>query len=190
MLAIPFIVETPYIMKIWLKNVPEWAICFSRFQMIIALAEQLTVTLGTTLAAVGAIKGINIFSNIAYLFPLVIYVILFSMGFQPYWLYVIILINFGFIINGYKLYQCQKHCNLDIKYYCRTVLIPCVTCTLMSCIIGFSSYLFLKEGLLRLFSSTFISLTSFLICIYLSGFNHEEKYLMKDIAKKIIQKIK
>ena len=190
MLAIPFIVETPYIMKIWLKNVPEWAICFSRFQMIIALAEQLTITLGTTLAAVGAIKGINIFSNIAYLFPLVIYVILFSMGFQPYWLYVIILINFGLIINGYKLYQCQKYCNLDIKYYCRTVLIPCVTCTLMSCILGFGSYLFLKEGLLRLFSSTFISLTSFLICIYFSGFNHEIKYLMRGIAKKIIQKIK
>ncbi len=79
-LALPFLVETPMIMKLWLKNVPEWTICFSRFQMIIALSEQLTITLGTMLGAVNKIKELNVFSGIACFIPLFIFVAIFSFG--------------------------------------------------------------------------------------------------------------
>lgn len=108
LLAIPFIVETPFILKVWLKNVPDWTVCFSRFQIVIALMEQLTITLGTTIAATGKIKEISIFSGFARFVPLIIYVFVFSFGGEPYWLYIIILINFGFILNGYTIYQCKN----------------------------------------------------------------------------------
>lgn len=185
-LAIPSLIETPYILKIWLKNVPEWTICFTRFQMAISLMEQLTITLGTTLGATGKIKELNIFGSIARFVPLFLYIPLFALGAQPYWLYIIIFINFGIIINGYTLYLTKKYCNLDISYFSINVLLPCVSSTLLSLGIGFCSYLFFDEGWLRLLLSTLFSLTSYFICMLLFVFNKEEKSIIKTSTDKLI----
>lgn len=184
-LAIPFLIETPYILKIWLKNVPDWSICFSRFQMAITLMEQLTITLGTTLGATGKIREMNIFSSISRFVPLFLYIPLFALGAQPYWLYIIIFINFGFIINGYMLYLCKKYCNLNIIYYNKNVLFPCLNCTLLSLLIGFCSHLFLEEGWIRLIVTTLLSSVSYFICMLYLAFNNEEKYIIKAVFNKI-----
>lgn len=188
-LAIPFLIETPYILKIWLKNVPEWAVCFSQFQMATALMEQLTITLSTTLGATGKIKEMNIFSSIARFLPLFIYIPLFAYGAQPYWLYVIIFINFGFIINGYMIYLCRKYCGLNINYYNKNVLFPCIICTILSLAIGLCTHIILDESLIRFILSSFISLFIYFICMLLLAFNKEEQYIIKSLFEKIIHLI-
>lgn len=187
-LSIPFLIETPYILKIWLKNVPDWSICFSRFQMATALLEQLTITLGTTIGATGKIKEMNIFCSIARFVPLFIYIPMFAMGAQPYWLYIIILINFGFIINGYIIYQSKKYCGLDISYYSLNVLLPCISCTILSLLIGFTSYIFLEEGFIRLMLSTLLSLTVYFLCAFTFVFNKEERHIIQLLTQKLFHK--
>lgn len=189
-LAIPFLIETPYILKIWLNDVPDWAGCFSRFQMIIAMMEQLTVTLGTTINATGKIKEQNIFGSLARFLPLFIYIPLFAYGAQPYWLYVIVLINFGFVINGFTLYQCKKYCGLDISYYNRNVLFPCIGCSILSLAIGFTTYLFLEEGFVRLILSTVFSLAIYFVCMLTFAFNKEERHIIKSLSQTLLYKLK
>lgn len=187
-LAIPFLIETPFILKIWLKNVPDWAICFSRFQMAIALMEQLTITLGTTLSATGKIKEMNIFGSVARFVPLFLYIPLFAFGAQPYWLYIIIFINFGFIINGYMLYLCKKYCGLDITYYNKNVLYPCLGCTIISLTIGLSGHIWIQEGWLRFIYSTAVSLVSYFLCMFFFAFNKEEKNIMKSLLNRLYKR--
>lgn len=189
-LAIPFLIETPYILKIWLNDVPDWAVCFSRFQMIIAMMEQLTVTLGTTINATGKIKEQNIFGSLARFLPLFIYIPLFAYGAQPYWLYVIVFINFGFVINGFTLYQCKKYCGLDISYYNRNVLFPCIGCSILSLAIGFTTYLFLEEGFVRLILSTVFSLAIYFVCMLTFAFNKEERHIIKSLSQTLLYKLK
>ena len=189
-LAIPFLIEAPYVLRIWLKNVPEWTVCFSRFQMAVALMEQLTITLGTTIGATGKIKELNIFGSIARFLPLFIYIPLFAYGFQPYWLYIIIFINFGFIINSFTIFQCKKHCGMNIHYYNKNVLFPCIGCTLLSTAIGFTTYFFLEEGFIRLLLSTLFSLTSYFICMFFFAFNKEEQYIIKSLSERVLYKLK
>lgn len=189
-LAIPFLIETPYILKIWLKNVPDWSICFSRFQMLIALSEQLTITLSTTIGATGKIKEINIFSSIARFVPLFIYIPLFAIGAQPYWLYIIILVNFGLIINGYTIYQCKKYCGLNIYYYCKNVLFPCIACSILSLGTGFTIRLFLGEGFARLILSTLFSLITYFACMFAFAFNKEEKHIIHSLSEAILRKLR
>jgi len=38
--AFPFIIETPYILQLWLKNVPEWSVCFFRFEITRNMLDQ------------------------------------------------------------------------------------------------------------------------------------------------------
>ena len=188
--AIPFIVETPFILKVWLKNVPGWAVCFSRFQMIIALMEQLTITLGTTISATGKIKEINVFSSIARLVPLFLYVLIFALGAQPYWQYVIILLNFGLIINGFTIYQCKKHCGLSVNLFCKTVLYPCCFCSIVSFMIGIIPTLLYNEGWLRLILSISLIFVVYLLLAYFIGLNSEEKKMISNLFNKLIKKIK
>lgn len=189
-LAIPFLIETPYILKLWLKNVPEWAVCFSRFQMTISLLEQLTITLGTTLGATGKIIEMNVFGSIARFLPLFLYIPLFAFGAQPYWLYIIILVNFGFVINGYTIYLCKKYCGLNTTYYCKNVLFPCFGCSVLSLSIGFIPYFFMEECLLRFMLSSLLSLIVYFVSMILFAFNSEEQYIIKSLWSKIINILK
>lgn len=185
-LAIPFLIETPFILKLWLKNVPEWSTCFSRFQMAVSLMEQLTITLGTTLGATGKIREMNVFGSIARFLPLFLYIPLFAFGAQPYWLYIIILINFGFVINGYTIYLCKKHCSLDITYYCKNVLFPCLGCSILSLSIGFMTHLIMDECFVRFILSSLLSLTMYFVSTILFAFNSEEQYIIKSLWSKVI----
>ncbi len=184
-MAIPFLVETPYIMKIWLKNVPEWAVVFSRFQMIIALVEQLTITLGTMLGAVNKIREMNIMSSIGNLYPLLIYFIVFSLGAEPYWLFIVVLINTGLVMSSYKVYQCKKHCGLDVCYYLMSIVSPCIMISLMSFLIGCSFQLWLNEGFLRLILSVSLTVLSYMFLTYCFGYNEDEKQLINTLIFKI-----
>ncbi len=177
-LALPFLVETPIIMKLWLKDVPEWTVCFARFQMVVALSEQLTITFWTMLGAVNKIKELSLFNGCACFFPLFIYILIFSLGAEPYWLYIIILINFGGIINAYKVYLCKRYCNLDVLCYLRSVVLPCVVISLLSFAIGFSLHFFMEVGILRLIISLAITFLSYVLFTYLWGYNKEERALI------------
>ena len=148
--------------------------------------EQLTITLGTTLGARGKIKEMNVFGSIARFVPLFLYIPLFALGAQPYWLYIIIFINFGLIINGYTLYLTKKYCDLDINYFSKNVFFPCLGSTLISLAIGFCSYLFLDESFLRLLFSTFLSLSSYFACMLFFVFNEDEKVIIKRLRDKFM----
>ena len=188
-MALPFIVETEYILKLWLKNVPDWTVCFSRYQMIIALAEQLTITLNTSLSATGKIKTYSVFCSVARFAPLFIYFTMYTFGATPDWQYVVILINFGVVINGFLLYQCQKYCDLDVKYYCISVLLPCIFCSIVAVSIGFCIRLMLQEGMNRLILSLVGTLLSYFICLFIWGFNNEEKSLIRQVLCTVKHKV-
>lgn len=190
-LALPFIIEAPYILKLWLKNVPEWAVCFSRLQMLTGLGEQITITMGTALAATGYIKNYNIFSGIAHFLPLLLYVILFSMGAPPYLLYLTCLINFVFIDRGFLLMQCRIHCGLDIRAFLIEVVAPIVSISAFTSIIGIIITNYITPGIDR-FALVFIIVNGlFLTLSYRYLFDQEEKNVIKFIIHKVsLSKIK
>lgn len=54
--AIPLISETPYILELWLKNVPDYTILFVRLTLIISLIATLSTPLYTLALATGNIR--------------------------------------------------------------------------------------------------------------------------------------
>lgn len=183
--ALPFIVETPFILKLWLKNVPEWAVCFSRLQMLTGLGEQITITLGTALAATGFIKSYNIFSGFAHFLPLLLYIILFSFGAPPYLVYLICLIDFVLIDRSYLLMQCRNHCELDISAFLIEVVLPIVTISAFASIIGIIITNYITPGLNRL-ALVFVIVNGLLLSLsYRYLFDQEERNIIKYFIHKV-----
>jgi O-antigen/teichoic acid export membrane protein len=184
-LSIPFMIETPAILKLWLKQVPEWTVIFVRLLLIWTLLEQFTRAIGTSISAQGNIKGLQISSFILNLLPLPILYILFMLQFSPYWIYITGIVFMVFGVSGFKLYFCRTYCNLKIGDLFKKVVYPCLIVSIVSLIIGFLPSLFFEESLFRLLVCSILSTLSVICTSLLFAFSTEERHFLIRLINKL-----
>lgn len=186
--AIPFIVECPFILSVWLKNVPEYAILFVRLVLIRQMVSQLMVTLETCINATGQIRNFTITTIFIWLAPLFIGYVMYKMG-APiatiYWL----LIATAVVRIFNAVYYCNVLCGLKIWSYIRYTLWPCILLssmlfTLLLFIVSFQS-----PSWQRLIISALITIISYPIIAYYCGFDNKEKILIDNMVIKFRNKI-
>ena len=134
--CIPFLFYTPLLLTLWLREVPEWAVLFTRLMVVSCLVEQLFVFLYQTIQAQGNIRNYNIFRSIVNILPLPIAFFQYSNGWHPYWIiidWIIFKVVFGGLLN---LYYARKNVGLSLIKWLRHVFIPCMIVSLLSCLLG------------------------------------------------------
>jgi len=82
--AIPFLIEAPYILHLWLKNVPEGAILFSRLSIVFALLMLLSAGIKNVFSAIGKVKLYNIWVSLILMLNLPLAYLLFKIGYPAY----------------------------------------------------------------------------------------------------------
>jgi O-antigen/teichoic acid export membrane protein len=181
-LYMPVFLEMPYVFKLWLKETPEYTIIFCRLMLLRTLFEQLYLPLNEAIAAVGDIKHFQIVTSILLLFPLVVGYALFLYGFQPYAIYVVFAI-LAFVRLLVTLYYSQKKCGLIITDYLTSVIIPCLTVTLIVFSLASIPLLLLEIGMVRLLVVLFTSSVVFLLSIWFIGLKKDEQQLVLNTIK-------
>ncbi|WP_367997887.1 lipopolysaccharide biosynthesis protein [Phocaeicola coprophilus] len=189
-IAIPFCLEMPFLLRLWLKNIPEWAVLFCQLQILRTLLEQMTIPIRTSLMARGCIKYMNL---AVFLWSCLTFIILYLMylnGNPPYW-HFIISILFLVIMDGVtKLYLCKKYCEMNIKDYVINVCGRCVLCTLVQILPGLVIIFCFNQSLFRLL---FIILACSLVLICIScivGLHSSERNYLFIMLKKLLNKMK
>lgn len=182
--AIPFMFEMPYILKLWLGNVPDWTIIFCRLQLLRSITEQLTITFGTIISANGNIRSISVYKSVLSILPIVLTYIAFSFGYPPYTMYIVWIICGGILGGVLHVHYSKKLCRMPIFVYIKSVLIPCLFITFIMCIGECIVLNYLQPSPLRLFFS--VITTTFLFIITIICFaTQEERLLVKNIIHKI-----
>lgn len=125
-LAIPFMFNTEALLKLWLKEVPEWAVLFCQLQVVRTLFEQLFTPLRMSLLAQGSVKHINLIDLLLGISTFLILWRLYEIGLPAQWHYYISIILLVFISGGFKVYLCKRFCDMLIRDYMKNVLLPCV----------------------------------------------------------------
>ena len=182
-IVLPLIVNTEFILNLWLKTIPEYSVSFVRLMLIWSLVDVFNNPLYTCIQATGSIKKYNILVSIFKLIPLpLIYIFLF-LDYKPIVvLYIEIFVSL--FINIWRILFASKKCN--IKSFFNKVIFPCISISvIISFVIYFMTKFILKNtnSLLNFLFSCFLCLISSLISIFLLGFSYEEKLV-------IINKIK
>lgn len=154
--ALPIIMLAPYILKLWLKDVPEWAVIFCQLQIIRIWIELLTFSTYQAISAKGEIKAYSIVKTITNALPLVFVPIAFYLGAQPYYLYIIWTICWSILGGIVSVVYAHKIAGLSYDAYSKSVLIPGGVIAILS----FTPYVVLNS----LMSST---LYSHIICTIL-----------------------
>lgn len=183
--ATPFLLETNYILKLWLKNVPEWAIIFCRLQIIRSCIEQFFLPFGTAIGAKGNIKNYVIANSFSNLMIIPCIYLSFRLGFAPYSMYLILIVFFsiiGFIIN---MYYGKLLLNFNIAQFFKKIVVPNFAVYLLILLLCSLLFFVMEESFLRFVCVGALSCVSIISMAYLLMSTEE-----KDKVLSLIRKVK
>ncbi len=186
-LHIPMIIEMPYILKLWLKNLPNFTVLFCQLLLIRNLIEQLFIPLTSAIFAVGNIKYLQISTSLLSFFPLVVAYILFKLGYPPYVLYIVFII-YSILFAMITLYYAKKQCHLSLTEFFNNVIARCTSAFILVLVLSLTPYFLIEACFVRLISVILVSITSYLIVVFFIGFSSDERLKIKQLGSALLSK--
>ena len=184
-ISLPLLVYCEEFLSLWLKEVPQYTVDFSRLTVLSFLIDTLAEPLWKTVQATGKIKRYQIVTSSILLCNLPLCYISLRLGYSPILVFGIKL-AINFFTYLYRIYYTNKLIHFTILEYAKNIVIPIVIVTFI--IIGIS-LIIVHLNSYYIFSSILLFVLSLLI-IYLIGMTKSEKKFMKEIVKSRTQKKK
>lgn len=183
MLAIPLIFETEYILKLWLDQVPEYSITFTRLTVVDALMGIFVPPLWIVANATGNIKRNQLYGRLLTLsiLPLTYVLLLFYEDPKiPFTLTIIA----SLLYWGYSLYDIHQQISLPIGSYLQKVLVPSAILVIVLIVIGyFIVNTFEESSMFRMVILFTLSIIIAIITILRLLDVSERNYIIKLIKK-------
>jgi O-antigen/teichoic acid export membrane protein len=184
-LFLPLQLELPFILKIWLKEIPEYVLVFTRIVLLEGLAQTLGYSVIGLAHATGKIKlfygigsGINIMNVPIALIAL-------TVGFSSISVLVIgVILEFLSVFS--RLIIVSRQLPFSLLQYIKNTIIPIFFTAILGSIIPMFFVTVYPPGLLRVVLSILISSTSLCIFIYFIGLSLDERTIVKKIVQKYI----
>lgn len=164
-LAIPIYLEVPYILHLWLKDVPDFTVIFIRLIIINALIDSLSNPMIAAALATNKIKRFELITGGLITLSLPVSYLFLKLGFNPD-VTVMICIIIAFILVWVRAYLLKGLVQLSLVTYFLKVILPVVKVTMFSCIVPYFVHLYLEENLWRLLSVGIISFFSVFLSAY------------------------
>jgi O-antigen/teichoic acid export membrane protein len=183
--ALPLVLEMPIVLDLWLKNLPEHAVLFTRLILFDALINSISFPLMATAQATGKIKLYqSVVGGILLLNVPVSWIIL-LLGAPPYSV-LIIAIGLTIIAGTTRLLILKRLIDYSIKQFLKVVMVPIFFISLTSAILPIVSCYILVQNIARLFIVIVLSIISTGFFSYLIGFNTNERKMIKNSVNKYL----
>lgn len=176
--TVPFMMEMPYVLNVWLEKVPDWAVLFCVLQLIQTIILQSAASFSTAIYAQGNIKLYAIHKSIMNTLPLLLVYIAFKLGGGPVWLYIPMIIVFAMGGNVVIISYAKKVCGLSIRSYLTGVVLPVCGVAAVMLVLGYIPSVFMDEGIIRFILRGFLTTIGFVISIFLFGMKSYEKEMV------------
>lgn len=185
LLSIPILLETNTILRLWLGQVPEYSVSFTRLIIILSMIECFAYTISTGIQATGNIRNYLLFVSGVHLLNFPLTFLFFKFGSEPSAALTISIILSAITIF-IRLFFIRKFLKIDILEYSRDVLLICFVVFILSILPPWGLYVKLDDSILKLFLIIMTSTISSIIFIYQIGLKNEEKrFIISTIKKKI-----
>lgn len=181
MFVLPLYVEMKYVLEIWLKKVPEYAIDFCRMLLLVALIGQMSSGLMTAIQAKGKIAAYQITMSILLLLNLPIAYFLQKEGFPP----VAVLLAMVFIeivCLVARIISSNILVGITFKDYFKEVLLKFILVTVPSTLFVVLFRHYISDSwspIWQLCSSVFITMVLIAVLLYMIFDKREREMVMK-----------
>ena len=179
--VVPIVCEADYILRLWLKIVPEYAPTFLRLTLFGSLMMLLGNSMLTAISATGNIKRYQLWVTIVgcLVFPLTW--IAFKLGFPPEATY-LIFIAIYFLLVFVRLYIAKGLLRFPVRLYLTDVMLRISIVSAISFILPLLVIYNIEEGFFRVCLTSIVALLSTALTIWLLGLQKSER---RKIANKI-----
>lgn len=184
--SLPILIQTPLILSIWLKEVPEYTVIFIRYSLVIAMLNTLSYSLTTCAFATGNIKSLSIWLGCIRFSVLPLCYIVLNLGFSAYVVYVVSLI-IDFILLFVRLKIVSHIIDVSMSVFFSNVILKVMPVVVLSVIVSCGLYLLISVD--SFFTLIFFTMTTCFatgVLIYFWGFDkNEQLYVNKMIISKL-----
>lgn len=177
--ALPIFLNIDWILDIWLVKVPVYSATFVRIGLLSILFGFLTQQVSTAITATGDIKYFQIFTSIITILAIPISYVLLKMGSSVMVVYYTNLsINFTLIFV--KIYLLRGKVNgFSVRMFLIKVILNSFVVVLLSAILPTALWLLMDDGILRVLSTSVVSVITSFSVIYYVGCDSTEKNFFK-----------
>lgn len=185
-IGLPILLNTNYILTIWLKIVPEYAVIFCQLMIVAAMIDAISAPLWVIIFATGKIRTYQIVISAILLSNVLFSYIAVKLGFGPeYMLYIRIFIFIICIIV--RLLFVRHLTNLNIKHFVKNVVLPIGLIAILVVPVPYTISLH-YDSLIGLIISSISSVSMTILIIYFVGMNKGEKQFARDSIRNILNK--
>lgn len=182
-LCVPLITETEYILSVWLKEVPDHAVLFTKWVLLLCVARTLDGAVVPLELAVGKVKYVQILGGGTMLMNLPLSILVLWMGADPVSIVVVgifieltVLLIVSMLLKSYINFPA-------LNFFLESVL----SVILLAIIVLVSMYIltsFIPMGFLRLIVVCFVSTVMISIISYYCLMQKKEKDFVINVIKK------
>jgi O-antigen/teichoic acid export membrane protein len=190
MICLPLILEAPYVLKLWLVEVPDHTVAFVRLSIIATMADRIGGTSYTACMATGTIKKYVLWiTSIGFLvFPLTY--IAYKFGATVETTYIIFFVVY-IILDIVRLIIMKGLFPFPIREFVVEVFLKTILVTALSIVIPLICLYSLPSSFFRLIIVILISIISTSFFTYLFGLKKEERVSLRMWTKTVyLERIK
>ncbi len=185
LMSIPIIIEADFLLDLWLKEVPEYAVVFTRWGLVLCIARVLDGAVVPLNLATGKVKWVQITAGGVMLLNLPLSYLALKMGFEPVSTMVI-----GVVIEFVVLYVVtlflKRNAQFPVTSFFMNSIISVVVAGVLSSLIPILIHRHMETGLLRfiivgLTSVSLVGLVSFFVVLNKS----EKRYSIELVTNKL-----
>ena len=188
LVVVPLYVNMPFILSLWLKEIPEGTLLFCQAFLLITLISQTTVGLGIALESVGKIRTLQTYVGAMHILPIPIAYALFTQGFPPETIMYCIIVE-ELICVVMRVFISVKDAQIAASQSFQQIIIPCAFIAIATfAITSTSAYLF-TNAWIQLIATSCVTAASILILGYTFFLNTWEKQHITGIVSRVKRKI-
>lgn len=188
LLAVPLLIETKYLLSLWLNDVPEYTIIFCRLMIVNSLIEAFNIPLVNAIQASGKIKWFQIFVSSLVLMNLPLSFVLYKINFPPESA-MIVSIVISIICFIPRIYFAHKDGKISYKYFLHGVIVRTIPVFFTVIISIYFTTLFFAPSFYRLLITFFSSLLLSGILIFYVGLIKNERTIVVSFFKQLKKKL-
>lgn len=186
--AVPVFFEIESVLHIWLGQVPEHTILFTRLALVMTLLEILSNMLITAQAATGNIRNYQIVTGGVLLMNFPVSYMLLKFGIFPE-ATLIVAIVISQICLVVRLYFLRTMVKLSVRTFLERVYFSVIFVTLLTSVPPALCCFLMNPGWIRLIILCMVSVISSLVIILFIGCSHDERVIIKQVAVKYTTKL-
>lgn len=185
LVGLPIIMETEFIVNLWLKNAPDYAVLFIRLTTIIAMLSVVSCTMITAMLATGKIRNYQlVVGGLGMLiFPLVW--VLYALGLPVYVSYIVHFIIFTLQLVA-RLVMLRKMIGLDVHGFVVNVLWPDVKVITIAVIAPLIMKLLIADDVVKSISVLAVCAASTCAAAYFVGLSSSEKVAARNMLRNFV----